>query len=198
MAKLLLVRHGERPEIPQNSVGNEVMLTEKGKSDARRFAQNISGPVIAIQSSPIARCMQTAEIIADVVGLQKECVIVNRDLGDPGFIINDGVQAWTHWQQKGHQRVNEYLISGDGRWSGFEDLNSAVIMFDNKIREHLAMFGEGVHVWVTHDTILATYASRIMPRRLHISQWPKYLDFLSVELTENGFVYDYFNMEPIE
>lgn len=198
MAKLLLVRHAERPEIPENTVGDEVMLTEKGKTDAYRFAQTISGRVIAIQSSPIGRCMQTAEIIADVIGLQKEDIIVNRDLGDPGFIIHDGVQAWTHWQQKGHQRVNEYLLSGYDRWSGFEDLNGAVTMFDNKIREHLTIFDSGVHVWITHDTILATYASRIMPQRLHMSQWPKYLDFLLVELTKNGFVYDYFNMEPIE
>ena len=198
MAKLLLVRHAERPEIPKNTVGNEVMLTEKGKSDARRFAQSMPGPVIAIQSSPIGRCMQTAEVIADVVGFQKESIIVSRDLGDPGFIIEDGVQAWTHWQEKGHQQVNKYLLSGNEQWSGFVDLNAAVILFDNKIREYLTMFDQGVHVWVTHDTILATYASRIMPDRLHLGQWPRYLDFLSVELTEDGFVYDYVNMECTE
>lgn len=194
MARLLLIRHAERPEIPENLVGNEVLLTEKGKTDTRNFAQRILGPVISIQSSPIGRCWQTAEIIADVVGFQPGGIVSNRDLGDPGFIINDGAEAWTHWQQKGHQRVNEYLMLGSEQWSGFKDLDNAVTVFDNKIRKQLSLMNKGVHVWVTHDTILATYASRIMPRRLELSQWPRYLDYISVELVSGDFIYDYTNV----
>lgn len=193
MSKLLLVRHAERPDIPANTVGNEVLLTDKGKEDARNFARCISDPVVSIQSSPIGRCLQTAEIIADVVGFVREDIVFNRDLGDPGFIINDAGSAWTHWQEKGHERVNEYLLSGAEQWEGFKELNHAVKIFDTSIREQLSGQNEGVHIWITHDTILATYASRIMPSRLKMKQWPRYLDFISLELKNGDFVYKYFN-----
>lgn len=194
MAKLLLVRHAERPEIPEHSIGNDVLLTEKGKADTRLFSQRISGPVISIQSSPIKRCLQTAEIIANVVGLRSEDIIPNRDLGDPGFMINDGSEAWIHWQEKGHHRVKEYLLSGSEQWVGFADLDHAVAGFDSRIRKQLSLYGEGVHIWVTHDTILATYASRIMPKRLEIAEWPQYLGFISVDFNDGHFVYEYFNV----
>lgn len=194
MNKLLLIRHAERPQIPENSVGDEVLLTEKGKADTRNFAQRISGPVISIQSSPIERCRQTAEIIADVVGFRREGIISNRDLGNPGFIIKDGAEAWIHWQEKGHHSVNEHLLSGSEHWEGFEDLDHAVAVFDGKIRKQLLQLNKGVHVWVTHDTILATYASRIMARRLETNQWPQYLGYISVEFQNSDFVYDYFNV----
>ncbi|MEQ3637670.1 MAG: histidine phosphatase family protein [Thalassolituus sp.] len=194
MARLLLIRHAERPEMPESSVGNEVLLTEKGKADTRIFAQRISDPVISIQSSPIERCKQTAEIIADVVSFQRENIISNRDLGDPGFIIKDGAVAWSHWQDKGHQRVNEHLLSGSEQWTGFEDLDHAVTVFDSSIRKQLSLLGEGMHVWVTHDTILATYASRIMPNSLGSNQWPKYLSFISVEYKNGDFIYNYLNV----
>ncbi|RDL43765.1 hypothetical protein DN730_13545 [Marinomonas piezotolerans] len=198
MPKLLLIRHAERPEIPENTVGNEVLLTEKGKADTRRFAQRLSEQVISIQSSPIKRCRQTAEIIADVLGFNHHAILANRDLGDPGFMIKDGTEAWIHWQKKGHQKVNEYLLSGSEQWTGFEDLDHAVSIFDGSIRQQLSSLGEGVHIWITHDTILATYASRILPNRLVISQWPQYLSYISVELIGGNVVYDYFNMGTTE
>jgi broad specificity phosphatase PhoE len=193
MAKLLLVRHAERPDIQANTVGNEVLLTDRGKADTRDFARSISDPVVSIQSSPIGRCRQTAEIIADAVGFEREAIASNRDLGDPGFIINDSAAAWTHWQEKGHQRVNEHLLSGSEQWEGFKDLDHAVKTFDTSIRKQLSGYDEGVHIWITHDTILATYVSRIMPSRLKMNQWPQYLDFISLELKNGDFLYEYFN-----
>ena len=198
MARLLLIRHAERTEIPEDTVGNEVLLTEKGKADTRRFAQRLTDPVISIQSSPIERCRQTAEIIAEVVGFQPDAIVANQDLGDPGFMIKEGSKAWGHWQEKGHQKVNEYLLSGSEQWSGFKVLDHAVSIFDSRIRQQLSLLGEGVHIWITHDTILATYASRILPGRLAINQWPQYLGFISVELKDGNFVYDYFNLDTTE
>jgi len=198
MTRLILVRHAERPEIPEHSIGNEVLLTPKGIEDTRSFAKRISSPVISIQSSPIARCRQTSEIIADVVGFRREAIIDNRDLGDPGFIIKNSDDAWVHWQEKGHERVNEYLLSGTDQWEGFEDLDHAVEVFDDKIRKQLSLLSNGLHVWVTHDTVLATYASRIMSSRLKINQWPQYLGFISVELIEGNLTYEYFNVGTAE
>ena len=199
MAKLLLVRHAERPDIPANSVGNEVLLTEKGKEETRIFAQNISVPVISIHTSPIERCKQTAEIIAEVVGFPKHEIELNRDLGDPGYIIRDGQEAWKHWQSKGSEVVNEYLLCGDSCWSGFNDLNEATKIFLESIRLCLANSKKGVHIWVTHDTVLASFASRALDSNLSLSQWPDFLGYLAIELFGHELQFAYHQTpKPIE
>lgn len=191
MAKLLLVRHAERPDIPANSVGNEVLLTEKGKEETRIFAQNISGPVISIHTSPIERCKQTAEIIAEVAGVPKHEIRLNRDLGDPGYIIEDGRVAWEHWQKKGSLVVNNYLLTGGDKWSGFHDLDQASGRFLETIKHQLSLTENGHYIWITHDTILATFASRVLDYPLKMSQWPRFLDYISIEQQDSEMVFDY-------
>jgi len=191
MAKLLLIRHAERPRIPENTIGNAVVLTEKGKADTQTFARQVSDRVISIQTSPIERCRQTAAIMADVVGFEHENILLNTDLGGPGFMIENAEQAWVHWQKRGHQKVNEYLLSGSEQWEGFKDLDRAVKTFDKIIRQQLSHSEKGTHLWITHDTILATYASRILPCQLKIDQWPRFLAFISIEYKHGVFTYNY-------
>lgn len=191
MAKLLLIRHAERPDIPANSVGNEVLLTDKGKADTRNFARIISDPVISIQSSPIGRCLQTAEIIAEVVGFPKSHIEDNSDLGDPGYIIEDGRKAWKHWQRKGASAVNNYLLTGGDKWSGFNDLDQATARFLETIEYQFSMKPNGLHVWITHDTILAAFASRVLDSSLTMEQWPGFLDYISIEQQDGEMVFKY-------
>lgn len=186
MRTLILLRHAERPSIPDNQVGNEAMLTEKGKQDSLLFASQIDGTVVRIKSSPIGRCIQTAELIATETGYPANEIETSCLLGDPGFIIEDGELAWKHWQEKGHSAVNQHLLSGKEHWDGFSDLNKAVNMMTEVIQSQLAQSDPGVHIWVTHDTILATYASRILPRPLSMDQWPDFLGFLTATLLDDG------------
>lgn len=193
MAKLIILRHAERPEIDANGVGNDVLLTDRGKRDAYLFGKNIGQPVIKICSSPIGRCMQTAEIVAEASDCFSKEIIQDRDLGDPGFIIEDGDEAWTHWQSKGQEAVNQHLLSGSEKWSGFFDLDEASTKFSEKIFRYLVEQEKGIHIWVTHDTVLATFASRVLGSPLSIQQWPYFLDYLSINIKENGLEYHYFN-----
>lgn len=193
MGELLLLRHAERPDISPNTLGNGVLLTEKGKKDALAFANRLSTPIVNIISSPIERCRQTAEIIAQEARFPQLEISLDTDLGDPGFIIKDGEQAWSHWQEKGHKVVNEYLLSGSEKWAGFYDLNKATRELTEKIRDNLIERPSGLHIWVTHDTILATFAARVLNKPLTLKQWPMYLDYLSVKLNGDDLVYFYSN-----
>ncbi|MCF6219075.1 MAG: phosphoglycerate mutase family protein [Gammaproteobacteria bacterium] len=191
MKTLLLVRHAERPTIPADEVGNEVLLTEKGEKDTLLFASQIAGPIVSIKSSSIPRCVQTAELIARQA-MFPLAVVHSRLLGDPGFIIEDGGQAWKHWQEKGHQRVNQHLLAGDKHWSGFAPLDQATQEMTQVIERSLRNASEGVHVWVTHDTVLAAYASRVLPERLCLEEWPDFLGHLRIELHGQGLIYRYY------
>jgi broad specificity phosphatase PhoE len=181
--KLLIVRHAERPIIPPSEVGNEVMLTEQGKLDSRLFGQLITQPVISVRTSPIGRCRQTAELIAAEVGIKNLDIETTTELGDPGFIIEDGALAWVHWQEKGHSAVNQYLLTGSEKWLGFVDLELGVKSLCSQIKNLLIQSKLGTHVWVTHDTILATLASRTLGKPLSLSEWPEFLGYLEISLS---------------
>lgn len=183
MKKLLIVRHAERPIIPPSEVGNEVMLTEQGKLDSRLFGQLITQPVISVRTSPIGRCRQTAELIAAEVGIKNLDIETTTELGDPGFIIEDGALAWVHWQEKGHSAVNQYLLTGSEKWLGFVDLELGVKSLCSQIKNLLIQSKLGTHVWVTHDTILATLASRTLGKPLSLSEWPEFLGYLEISLS---------------
>jgi broad specificity phosphatase PhoE len=74
MASLLLLRHGQ---IKANRQGRwhgstDSPLTWRGRREARRTARHIQAsqpPVCAIYTSPLARCRDTADIIARRLGL---------------------------------------------------------------------------------------------------------------------------------
>ena len=60
----LLLRHADREDIPQGSFGNEILLNEKGKQNAQSFGEKLAEiKVNRIFTSPVGRCVQTAEYI---------------------------------------------------------------------------------------------------------------------------------------
>lgn len=74
MARLLLLRHGQ---IKANRQGRwhgstDSALTWRGRRQARRTARFLAaqpGPIVAIYSSPLQRCQDTAAAVADRLGL---------------------------------------------------------------------------------------------------------------------------------
>ncbi|MEZ9835286.1 hypothetical protein BCT04_18005 [Vibrio breoganii] len=186
MRKLILIRHAERPEIAPNEVGNDVVLTVQGKQDTAQYAQSIRGQVVSMMTSPIERCIETAEIIAKEKGFPFENIERSSLLGNPGFIIEDGKLAWQQWQTKGHDVVNQHLLSATDALPGFVDFETAVNAFLRKIATLLADAPKGLHVWVTHDVMLATLASRTASTHLTLAEWPHFLDHLIVTLEDSG------------
>ena len=184
--RLILVRHAERPDIPAGEVGNEVLLNAKGLQASFAFGQSLNQNIISIRTSPISRCVQTATEIAKAVGYDRSNIKTCTDLGSPGYFISDGSLAWRHWQEKGSQRVNQFLLDGSESWDGFNDLKKSAAKFKNKVEQTLKISQNGTHLWVTHDTILAAFAARVLDEPITIDQWPEYLEYLTVGITSDG------------
>lgn len=191
MKRVLIVRHAARPNISPNTVGNDVMLTDEGIEQSKLFASLISGQVLSIRTSPIGRCVQTAELIAQATHFKPNDIQQCRLLGDPGFIIKDGDLAWQHWLKKGHKAVNLHLLSGTESWDGFYDLNNSATRIFSDIKALLNNSADGVHIWVTHDTILATLAARIGDKRLTLQDWPDFLGYLEIKLSDEQIYISY-------
>lgn len=186
MKALLIIRHAERPAIKDGTVGNELALTPNGVYQTTRLAKLLPQQILSIESSPILRCTQTAELIAEHHGFPLASIRRSNLLGDPGFIIDNADLAWTSWVEKGAEAVNEHLLSGTAVWPGFKDLDQAVEEMRQSIEEILTRSGDGTHVWVTHDTIVATLASRLQRTPLKLKEWPDYLGGLTIQPRKEG------------
>jgi probable phosphomutase (TIGR03848 family) len=85
---ILLIRHGENDWVGSNRLAGrtpEVHLNEKGQAQAASLAQMLAGqPISAVYSSPLVRCIETAQPVAAALNLplQTEDGILEVDYGD--------------------------------------------------------------------------------------------------------------------
>ena len=83
MTYILLVRHGQNEWVKEKRLAGwlpEVHLNEEGRHEVILLAQRLSSlPITMIYSSPLERCLETATILAESIGVQVES---NPELGE--------------------------------------------------------------------------------------------------------------------
>lgn len=97
--EIILVRHGQtewnrierfrgRADIPLNAVG-----VEQARAVAKRLAKKPG--LVAVYSSPLSRCLQTAKAIAQATGVQVQVAdgLIDIDYGDWQGLTPDEVEA---------------------------------------------------------------------------------------------------------
>ncbi|MEN8172636.1 MAG: MSMEG_4193 family putative phosphomutase [Chloroflexota bacterium] len=86
MATILLIRHAENEFVAQGRLAGRlsgVSLNTKGESQARLLADKLaSAPIKALYSSPLDRCMETAQPLANQLGCE---IISNEGLTEVDF-----------------------------------------------------------------------------------------------------------------
>ena len=96
MTKILLTRHGHVEGIkPARFRGRaELPLTEQGLAQADVLAARSAAhwKPVAVYTSPLQRCMHTAEVFARLAG-DTPPIVTDRMLGDPGAWVLDRALA---------------------------------------------------------------------------------------------------------
>jgi probable phosphoglycerate mutase len=91
---LVLLRHGETALTPEKrfsgSGGGDPALSERGRGQAERTAAALAdrGTVQAVVSSPLRRCRETAQVVADRLGLE---VRIEEGLRETDFGAFEGL-----------------------------------------------------------------------------------------------------------
>lgn len=170
----LLIRHAERDEIKDSEFGNDVLLTENGKRDAEKLGKSLSEyNVIRIYTSPVERCVQTAQFIKK--GLQKNVeIVITNELGDPGFHVADADLAGKTYINHGF--VKSYNDFSNGKlpegWATLDYLKS----YANEFLQSKTEYG-GVTVFVSHDSLIANFALANNIKKYDTkTDWVPYLD----------------------
>ncbi|HYO67908.1 MAG TPA: histidine phosphatase family protein [Archangium sp.] len=170
----MLLRHAARPPIPPGQTGDELALTEEGMSLAKHLGGRMSGRLAALHTSPVLRCVQTAEALRE--GAQADLDITpDRLLGAPGAFIVDALLGGQTLQRLGLESFLEHLIAGEGVLPGLAEPTSAASLL---VRHMIGRMGSrgGLHVFVTHDSLLAPTAARALRCPLPRRDWPDYLE----------------------
>ncbi|UGS33773.1 histidine phosphatase family protein [Capillimicrobium parvum] len=111
---ILLARHGETPYNAERRFQGQgdVALNARGLEQARELAQlAVQEPLAALYASPIRRARETAEIVAEAVGLEPrfDPRFAETDVGDWQDLLFDDVERehpdlWAAWQAGGAWR----------------------------------------------------------------------------------------------
>jgi probable phosphomutase (TIGR03848 family) len=105
MPYFLLIRHGENEYVKKGRLAGrlpDIHLNDKGRQEAKSVAEKLTGaPIKAIYSSPLERAMETAQPIAEALGLE----VIQR----PG-LIETNYGDWTDQKIKGLSRLKLWKI----------------------------------------------------------------------------------------
>ncbi|BCO29852.1 hypothetical protein MIZ03_4776 [Rhodoferax lithotrophicus] len=185
----MLVRHSIRDGIPDGTTGIDVPLNELGIYWCHELRKAMHGRIKSVHSSPVRRCMQTAEILTQ--SATNECLVsVDRHLGAPGVYVLDEQMSWGNWLKLGNDGVIQHLISGEGALPGMADPSEAA---HRLIKHMLASIASqpGMHVFVSHDSIVAPTVARVIGQKMTQNQWPEFLDAALIWRNENFIMVAY-------
>ncbi len=170
----LLLRHSVREALPTNNAGDSVPITEIGYQLARDLGKVLHSRLQSVHSSPVLRCMQTAQAILEGAETNQN-IIEDRLLGDPGIYVFDGQEAWQNWEKLGHKSVIEHLMTETHALPGMAPPKQAAQLL---VHHMLDIIGQhpGFHLFITHDSLLASTVAQIFGKRLKPSDWPWYLE----------------------
>ncbi|NVJ05010.1 histidine phosphatase family protein [Myxococcus sp. AM001] len=173
-AVVVLLRHSVRDELPSGEAGYTLPITDAGRGLAHELGALLQGRLRTLHTSPLPRCVQTAEALRD--GARTDLpIIADRLLGDPGAFVIDGRRAVENWERVGHDGVMRHLVTEDDALPGMARPDEAARFL---VHHMLAVAGAtpGIHVFVTHDLLITAAAARLLGQPLSPKDWPWYLE----------------------
>lgn len=173
---VVLLRHSVRDHLPPGEAGDTLPITDVGRRLARELGELLRGRLRTLRTSPLVRCVQTAEALRNGAGVDLSISSSSdRLLGAPGVYVTDGRRAWENWERLGNEGVIRHLVSEAEALPGMARPDEAARFL---VHHMLAATAEepGVHVFVTHDSLVVTTAARLLGHPLGHDDWPWYLE----------------------
>jgi len=175
----LLIRHSNRYDIQPGTDGIDVLLTEQGKINASKFGKSLSKyRVNKIITTPVQRCIETAEYIAK--GYGKDIEIIPSDIFG-GLHITDWKLAKDFLNTRGYDDWYQNIITdtptpGIRSSAQYKDLmtNFLVKNTDN----------EGITIFVSHDVRIIFYHYAL--NRTTYTKFSDGINYLSGLIFKNG------------
>jgi broad specificity phosphatase PhoE len=172
---ILLIRHAEK------SLVGEQDLTYQGLVDALNYGVKLKQRGVdfdEIISSPVKRCVQTAEKVIEGMGAKLK-VQQSPLLGHPGIFVIDTEKAEKIFDQLAVYEVINLLVKRE-KLQGFLSIDKAAKIMVNEIQEKISS-GKSI-LYISHDTVIMPFIAYILNMNLLLeSDIVKYLDGYRIE-----------------
>jgi broad specificity phosphatase PhoE len=200
---LTLIRHGETEHNRDRlTLGRaDVPLTARGRLQSRALAASFTRAPAAIRASPLARCRETAAVLAAATGLTVtiDPALVEMDVGEMEHLTQDDLRArYPGFLQRWMTDPADVRMPGgetlrevqDRAWSAIERIRDA-----QAVEAAGAAPGEREVVVVTHNFVIRAVACRALGlalndfRRLQVSVASKTI----IDMGPSGLALIYWN-----
>ena len=174
----LVIRHAEREEIPAETFGVDVPLTRYGAASAERLGATLASlrPVFEVTTSPVPRCVQTAEAILRGGG-QEGTAAPDWRLGDPGPFVIDTERSGPFFLNTDISEIANRQLTNAEPPPGMRETHEGVRLLLDLAARDLGNRGH-LNVYVTHDAILAVLVAYLFGLPTEETGWPNYLEGL--------------------
>lgn len=135
-------------------------LTKQGLNDALKYGEDLKHQNVyfdEIISSPIKRCMQTAEKIIEGLGYNIK-IQKSHLLGDPGIFITDAKKAAEVFDKFSVCEVINFIIKRE-KILGFLLIDKACIPMINNVQRKIAL-NKSI-LYISHDVIIMPFIAYI-------------------------------------
>lgn len=185
----LLTRHSIREQPENQFADGSVPLTDEGRELAFAWGEQIERPFGALYTSPIGRCVETAEYMIAGSTAAKTSLVARVPqkttvLVEPGCFVADINLAGPHFFRLGAKGfINTYLSD---RVPGVLTPAAGLSKLATYLHHHQGESGT-VAVHVTHDTILAAFVSVLLGKqKIDTADWPWMLEGLWCWFSSEG------------
>jgi broad specificity phosphatase PhoE len=181
----LLIRHADRFDIPAGTEDKGILLTDKGITNAIQFGRRLSDCQInKIITTPVKRCIQTAEYIAS--GYGKEIKIEpSKTFG--GLHIRDWQIAGEWLKKNGYEEWYRNIINGLSA-PGIYDAGQYKESMTNFLVENTKT--SGLTIFISHDFLIAFYQYAV--NKITYTMFTDWVNYLSGLILKNGNYVDRF------
>ncbi len=152
----LVVRHAERPLFKGLKAPHDVSITENGMRQAERLGRSLGERGLKIKgcsTSPVRRCIQTAELIGAGNGYEGD-VETYPSLGGSGLFMDDGEALDHTFDTYTLERIIGDQLQGR-KVPGMRPLEVGLRIFMGQIMSRRSM---GFEVFVSHDLFVCPAA----------------------------------------
>lgn len=147
---ILLIRHAEKLMSPEQG------LTPQGFQDAIQYGELLNKKRYTfdeIVTSPIERCVQTAECIAKSLSCNVS-IRKSQLLGDPGVFITDDQLAGSVFETFSvHEVINKML--NKETLAGFANIEDGSLLLSNEIKSNIRL--KKSILYVSHDAVIMPF-----------------------------------------
>lgn len=169
---ILFTRHSLRELAPNNGIPTyDLPLTAEGVALAEQWGGRLNRPIKALYSSPVERCVHTAQAMARGAGIQIP-IVESTLLVEPGCFVQSIRHAGLLFLQMGPFAFTNHHFKNTIK-GVLSPKEGAAKLIQHFYHSQQALGQGDLIVHVSHDTILATFIYHLLQQQgVEEHDWP--------------------------